>query len=142
MDIEAEIENMIGIQPANKGADMRKIHETILSAWPTCRLWYDNGKDSNGRTITNPTIGYGLFTIKYANGKTKDFFRIGMSATKTGISVYILGIKDKTYLSKTYADKIGKANVTGYCISFITLADIKAEILEAAIRYGLEYTND
>lgn len=133
---------MIGIQPANKGADMRKIHETILSAWPTCRLWYDNGKDSNGRTITNPTIGYGLFTIKYANGKTKDFFRIGMSATKTGISVYILGIKDKTYLSKTYADKIGKANVTGYCISFITLADIKAEILEAAIRYGLEYTND
>ena len=55
-----------------------------------------------------------------------------------GISVYILGINDKTYLAKTYGKKLGKASVTGYCIKFKTLKDINIEILEAAIRFGLK----
>ena len=61
-----------------------------------------------------------------------------MSANKTGISVYILGIKDKTYLAKTYGKKLGKANVSGYCIRFKTLKDINIDILEEAVRYGVE----
>ena len=64
-----------------------------------------------------------------------------MSANTTGISVYILGIKDKTYLAQTYGNKIGKAGVTGYCIKFKTLKDINIDVLEAAIRYGIESTN-
>jgi hypothetical protein len=75
--------------------------------------------------------------MKYADGKTRDFYQIGISANTTGISVYILGIDDKTYLAKTYGKKIGKASVTGYCIKFKTLKDINVEILEAAIRYGI-----
>ncbi len=82
-------------------------------------------------------MGYGSYTIKYADGKTKEFFQIGLSANKTGISVYILGIKDKTYLAKTYGKKLGKASVTGYCIRFKTLKDINIDILQAAIRYGV-----
>ena len=77
--------------------------------------------------------------MKYANGKTKEFFRIGMSANTTGISIYILGLADKTYLSKTYATTIGKASVTGYCIKFKALKDINIEVLETAIRYGAAY---
>ena len=61
-----------------------------------------------------------------------------MSANKTGISVYILGIKDKKYLAQAYGEKLGKASVTGYCIKFKTLRDINTDILEAAIRYGVE----
>ena len=61
-----------------------------------------------------------------------------MIANTTGISVYILGLDDKTYFAKTYGKKIGKANVTGYCIKFKALKDINIEILEAAIRYGFE----
>ncbi len=61
-----------------------------------------------------------------------------MSANKTGISVYIIGIKDKTYLAKTYGKKLGKASVTGYCIKFKTLKDINIDILKDAIRYGGE----
>jgi hypothetical protein len=64
-----------------------------------------------------------------------------LSANKTGISVYILGIKDKTYLAQTFGKKLGKASVTGYCIKFKTLTDINIDILEAAIRYGVEATN-
>ena len=41
-------------------------------------------------------------------------FQIGLSANKTGISVYILGIEDKKYLAQTYGKDLGKASVTGY----------------------------
>ena len=61
-----------------------------------------------------------------------------MSANTTGISVYILGIEDKKYLARAYGKKLGKASVSGYCIKFKTLKDINIEILEEAIRYGLE----
>ena len=74
--------------------------------------------------------------MKYADGKTRDFFRIGLSANTTGISVYILGIADKTYLAKTYREKLGKASVTGYCIKFKKLKNIDMDVLAAAILYG------
>lgn len=88
--------------------------------------------------MANPNIGYGFYTIKYADGTTKDFYQIGLSANTTGISVYILGLKDKTYLAKTYATKLGKASVSGYCIKFKTLKDINIDVLETAIKYGFE----
>ncbi|HMU43186.1 MAG TPA: hypothetical protein PKA80_07790, partial [Ignavibacteriaceae bacterium] len=56
----------------------------------------------------------------------------------TGISVYIMGIEDKKYLPETYRNKIGKASVSGYCIKFKKLKDINIDILEAAIRDGVE----
>jgi hypothetical protein len=99
-------------------------------------LWFDNGKNSENKTVSNPTIGYGSFTIKYADGKTRDFFQIGLSGNTTGISVYVMGMTDKTYLAKTYGKKLGKASVTGYCIKFKTLKNINIDVLEAAIRYG------
>jgi len=117
---------------------MQELHRIILEILPACKLWFSDGKNSEGKTVSNPNIGYGLFTKKYADGKTREFYKIGISANKTGISVYILGLKDKTYLVKTYGKKIGKASVTGYCIKFKTLKDINIETLEAAIRYGFE----
>src|SRR5262249_22192023 len=109
-----------------------------LKVLPKGKLWFSDGKDSNNKTVSNPTIGYGLYTIKYANGTTRDFFQIGLSANKTGISVYVLGIPDKSYLAKTFGKKLGKASVTGYCIKFKTIKDINTEVLEEAIRYGIE----
>ena len=76
--------------------------------------------------------------MKYADGTTREFYQIGLSANKTGISVYILGIDDKKYLAQTYGKDLGKASVTGYCIRFKTLKDINADVLEAAIRYRFE----
>ena len=76
--------------------------------------------------------------MKYADGKTKEFYQIGVSANTTGISVYILGIDDKKYLANTCAKKLGKASVTGYCIKFKALKDINLDILEAAIQFGIK----
>ncbi|MEO5929484.1 MAG: DUF1801 domain-containing protein [Candidatus Kapaibacterium sp.] len=142
MNVQEQINKYITSQPEPKRSDMQELHLLTLQVLPECKLWFDDGKNSENKTISNPTIGYGFHTIKYANGKTRDFFQIGMSANKTGISVYILGIKDKTYLARTYEKKLGKASVSGYCIRFKTLKDINLDILEAAIRYGFETQNE
>jgi hypothetical protein len=105
---------------------------------PKCKLWFLDGKNEKGKTVSNPNIGYGIQTIKYADGKTREFYQIGISANTTGVSVYILGIKDKKYLARTYRKELGKASVTGYCIKFKTLKDINIDILKAALRYGIE----
>ena len=141
MSIQEQIEEYITSQPEPKRSDMKVLHGIILDIMPACKLWFLDGKDDNGKTVSNPNIGYGLQTIKYADGKTREFYQIGLCANKTGISVYILGIEDKTYLARTYGNTIGKASVTGYCIKFKTLKDINIDILEAAIRYGVEATN-
>ncbi|HMH31498.1 MAG TPA: DUF1801 domain-containing protein [Puia sp.] len=142
MNVQEQIKKYITSQSEPKRSDMQELHRLILQVLPECKLWFDDGKNSENKTISNPTIGYGFQKIKYANGKTREFFQIGISANKTGISVYILGINDKTYLAQTYGKKMGKANVTGYCIRFKTLKDINIDILEAAIRYGVEAQNE
>jgi hypothetical protein len=114
------------------------LHRIILEVMPACKLWFLDGKNSENKTVSNPNIGYGLHTIKYADGTTREFYQIGLSGNKTGISVYILGIEDKKYLAQTYGKVLGKANVTGYCIRFKTLKDINVEILGAAIRDRVE----
>jgi len=138
MNVQEQIKNYISSQPEPKQSDMQALHRIVLQVMPACKLWFLDGKDSENKTVSNPNIGYGFQTMKYADGKTKEFYQIGLSANKTGISVYILGIEDKNYLAQTFGKKIGKASVSGYCIKFKTLKDIKINILEAAIRYGTE----
>ena len=141
MNVKEQIEKYITSQPEPKRSDMQELHKHILQVMPACKLWFLDGKDDKGKTVANPNIGYGIYTIKYADGKTREFYQIGLSANTTGISVYIMGIEDKKYLAEVYGKKIGKASVTGYCIKFKTLSDINIEILEAAMRYGVEATN-
>jgi Domain of unknown function (DU1801) len=142
MNIQEQIKEYIAGQPEPKRSDLKELHHLTLQVLPGCKLWFDNGKNSENKTVSNPTIGYGFYTIKYADRKTRDFFQIGLSANKTGISVYILGIKDKTYLAQTYEKNLGKASVTGYCIRFKTLKEINIDILEAAIRYGVTVSGE
>lgn len=136
MTIQEQIKEYIASQPEPKHTDMQELHRIIMELMPECKLWFLDGKNSENKTVSNPNIGYGLYTIHYADGKSRDFYQIGMSANTTGISVYILGITDKTYLSRMYGEKIGKASVTGYCIKFKALKDINLEILKTAIRDG------
>ena len=138
MSIQEQINQYISSQPEPKRSDMQALHRTMLQIKPKCKLWFLDGKNSENKTVSNPNIGYGFQTMLYADGKTREFYQIGLSANTTGISVYILGIDDKTYLAQTYGKKIGKASVTGYCIKFKTLKDINIDILESAIRFGFE----
>jgi len=138
MNIKEQIKAYIASQPEPKRSDMQALHRNILEIMPACKLWFLDGKNSENKTVSNPNIGYGLQTIKYADGKTRDFYQIGLSANTTGISVYILGIKDKKYLAQAYGKKLGKASVNGYCIKSKTLKDINIDVLQAAITFGVE----
>lgn len=141
MNVQQQIKKYIANQPEPKRGEMQEMHRVILGVKPTCKLWFFDGKNDEGKIVSNPNIGYGSYTIRYADGTTKEFFQIGLSANKTGISVYIMGIEDKKYLSLTYGKELGKASVTGYCIRFKALKDINLEILEAAVRFGFENQN-
>jgi hypothetical protein len=138
MNVPEQIEEYITGQPEPKRSDMQELHRLILQVMPAGKLWFLDGKNSENKTVSNPNIGYGSHTIKYADGTTREFYQIGLSANTTGISVYILGLKDKTTLAQMYGKKLGKASVSGYCIKFKTLKDINKDVLEAAIRYGFE----
>jgi hypothetical protein len=141
MNVHAQISDYMAAQPERKRRDMQALHDIILRLMPDCRLWFLDGKDERGRTVSNPNIGYGLQTMTYADGRTREFYQIGMSANTTGISVYIMGLEDKTYLAETYGRELGKASVTGYCIKFSTLRNINVAILEAAMRDGIAQTS-
>ena len=138
MNVQEQIEAYIISQPEPKRSDMQALHHLILEVRPACKLWFLDGKNSENKTVSNPNIGYGSYTIKYADGTTREFYQIGMSANTTGISVYVLGIKDKKYLARAYGEKVGKASVSGYCIKFKALKDINIDILEEAIQYGVK----
>lgn len=138
MTVKQEIKTYIASQPESKRSDMDTLHRRILKLMPGCKLWFLDGKNEDGKIVSNPNIGYGLQTMQYAGGKTKEFYQIGLSANTTGISVYIMGINDKQYLSTTYGKTIGKATVSGYCIKFKAVQDINLDILEAAIVFGVK----
>ena len=141
MSVKAQIEEYIAGQPEPKRSDMRALHRRILHVMPACKLWFLDGKDGDGKTVSNPNIGYGSYTIKYAGGKEREFYQIGVSANTTGISLYIMGIEDKKHLARAYGKSIGKASVTGYCIKFKALSNIDVDVLEAAIRDGVQATS-
>ena len=141
MKIQEQIKQYIASQPEPKRSDMQALHRLILQILPACKLWFFDGKNSENKTVSNPNIGYGFHTMQYADGKTREFYQIGMSANKIGISVYILGVKDKSYLARTFGKTLGKATVSGYCIKFRTLTGINVDVLQAAIRYGAEATS-
>jgi len=140
MNIQEQINAYIASQPEPKRSDMEALHKRILQTLPKGKLWFLDGTDDTGKIVTNPNIGYGLLTMKYADGKTKEFYQTGISANTTGISVYIMGLADKKYLSETYGKTIGKATVTGYCIKFKTLKDIHIDTLLSAIKDGVKQT--
>lgn len=136
MKTEEQIEAYFASQSEAKQGDLQLLHERILLLSPNGKLWFTDGKNEDGKVVANPNVGYGAYTIKYADGSTKEFYRIGLSANTSGISVYIMGLEDKSYLADTFGATLGKAKVTGYCIKFKALQDIDLDVLLAAIRSG------
>jgi hypothetical protein len=141
MNVQEQIEGYIASQPEPKRSDMQELDRVILKVNPAAKLWFLDGKDNEGKVVSNPNIGYGSRDHKYADGTISEFYQIGLSANRTGLSVYIMGIEDKKYLAETYGKDLGKASVTGYCIRFKSLKDINTDVLEAAIRFGFHAQN-
>ena len=141
MTILQRAQTYIDSQPEPKRTELQWLHDSIRQTWPEHELWFLDGKNEAGKVVSNPNIGYGRYTIAYANGSTKEFFRVGLSANTNGISVYVMGLPDKAYLAKAIGERIGKANVTGYCIKFKSLKDIDVDVLLEAIRIGFDVSS-
>ena len=132
-----QIAEHIASLPDAKQIEVQQLHDHMLSHFAKTKLWFLDGKDASGKVVTNPNIGYGSYTMHLAGGKTREFYRVGISANTGGISVYIMGHKDKNHLKEKYADSIGKATVTGYCIKFKKLNDIQLDVLTDAMKEGM-----
>ncbi|MEN9521713.1 MAG: hypothetical protein RL065_90 [Bacteroidota bacterium] len=140
MSTQQQVNQYINEQNEPKRADMLILHSMIQKIMPDCKLWFLDGKDDKGKAVTNPNVGYGSYFIKYANGTSREFYQIGFSGNTTGISVNIMGIEDKKHLINAYGKTIGKASVTGYCIKFKSLQDINFAVLQEAIQFGINAT--
>jgi hypothetical protein len=137
MNTQAQIHNYIAGQPEPKRDELRDLDRLIRRITPEAQLWFLDGRDETGKVVSNPNIGYGALTMKAAGGKTRAFYRVGLSANTTGISVYFMGLDDKQLLARTWGGRLGKASVTGYCVKFRSLKDIDLGVLEEMIRFGL-----
>lgn len=142
MNVKDQIKEYITSHFASKQNDMQELHRSILKINPKAKLWFLDGRNEAGKVVSNPNIGYGTQTMKLAGGKTREFYQVGLSANTSGVSIYIMGIEDKTFLIKTYGKKLGKASVTGYCIKFKGLKDIDMEVLLDAVRFGFANKNE
>ena len=141
MNVQEQTKKYIASQPEPKRGEMQTLNDLILRVKPDAKLWFLDGRNEEGKVVSNPNIGYGSYTMRLAGGKTREFYQVGLVANSTGISIYIMGIEDKKYLAQTYGKDLGKASVTGYCIRFKSLKDINIDVLEAAIRFGFEVSN-
>ena len=136
-NIQNKIDNYLLTLPEQKKNDIQYLSKIVLSYSPNCKLWFLDGKNEQGKVVANPNIGYGQSTIQYADGSRKEFYRIGLSASKTGISVYIMGLPDKIYLIDNFSSRLGKAKITSYCIKFKSLKDISLKVLEEVIQFAI-----
>ena len=120
--------------------DLKVLHSLLIEMLPDGPYWFMDGRNDENKIVSNPNLGYGKQILKYADGTTKEFYQIGISPNKTGISIYILGLADNKHIKKTYDKKIGKASVTTYCIKFKSINDINLELLKEAILFGINST--
>lgn len=137
MSVREQIDRYIAEQPAAKGEELRDLHRRILTISPDARLWFLDGRNDDGKVVSNPNIGYGSATLDYATGESKAFYKIGLSANTSGLSVYVMGLKDKRHLIETYGSRLGKAKVTGYCIRFRSVRDVDLGVLDEIIADAL-----
>lgn len=138
MSEQQQIEAWIALQPERRREDLAWLHGRIIAMSPGCRLWFVSGRNDAGKIVSNPSAGYGSHTRRYADGEVREFYRVGISGNTAGVSVYLMGIEDRTFLPRTYGAKLGKAKVTGYCIAFRSLKAVDVPVLEEAIALHLD----
>jgi hypothetical protein len=138
MNVQEQIDRYIAGQPQPKRGELEDLHRRIVGMSPYCKLWFLDGKNEEGKVVSNPNIGYGSTTRRYANGDRREFYQVGVSANTSGISIYIIGLDDKTYLSDTYGNRLGKAKITGYCIKFKSTKDVAIDTLEEIIANSID----
>lgn len=80
-------------------------------------------------------IGYGDFTYE-STKETVEWFKVGLAAQKNHFSLYVNAVEDGEYLSKSYADRLGKVKVGAASIGFKDLSAIDLGELRAMLEHA------
>jgi hypothetical protein len=103
-----------------KRSELQQLHDLIRQMLPNFEPVMISG-----------FMGYGQFHYK---GKSKacegEWFRVGLSANKTGISLYVCCGDENGYFPEQVKDRIGKASVGKSCIRFKKLADLNMDVVK------------
>lgn len=79
-------------------------------------------------------VGYGDIVQPRPRGRDVEWFAVGLARQKNHYSLYINAIEDGTYLTASYADRLGKVKVGASSIGFKTLDDIDLRVLDELLR--------
>ncbi len=83
-------------------------------------------------------IGYGDTVQQRPNGDPVQWFLVGLALQKRHLSLYVNAAEEGSYLSKLYAERLGKVKVGAAAITFRTAADLDptglAEMLARAAK--------
>jgi hypothetical protein len=79
-------------------------------------------------------IGYGAHHYRYATGREGDTFVIGLAERKNGLALHVTLAVDGKYLTESFADRVGKADVGKSCIRFRRLSDLEQKTIVALLR--------
>ena len=58
MNITEQINNYLATLTESKSTEMNALHQRMLFMLPDCKLWFLDGKDKNGKIVSNHKIGY------------------------------------------------------------------------------------
>jgi len=57
MTVQEQINAYMASQPEPKRSELQALHQRTLEVSPACKLWFSDGKNSDGKIIANPNIG-------------------------------------------------------------------------------------
>ena len=125
--------------PRSKQQELQEFIRIVAQVAPKEKAIFYDGKDKEGKVVTNPALGFGSYLHHFSDGRVEQLYRIGISPNATGFSIYVLGLMDKEILKTRFANSLGKAKVTGYCIKFKSLKDLDEKIVLVLIKFALYY---
>ena len=138
MPISEPFDLFLGQFNLNFHSEIQQIHSLILSLMPNGKLHFESGVSDNGKIIHNPTLCYGELDLPLSGGKTRKTFQIGLTSNATGLSIHVMGLRNKCSLKELMGHNIGKASITGYCLRMKTINDISLEALSEGLTKAIQ----
>lgn len=119
--------DFIGSLPPDVRDDVELLDAAITEAMPGQEKTLLEGKFWGGSD--QRIIGYGDYSYERSDGKTVEWFIVGLARQKNYLSVYVNAVDGDGYLAEKYADQLGKAKVGKATISFNSVEDINLDVL-------------
>lgn len=113
-------------------AGLSELDRLIVESMPgrSRRLWTGRFGGGTDQTI----IGYGDLVRPRPRGPDVDWFLVGLARQTNHYSIYVNAVADGAYLSKRYADRLGKVKLGAASIGFATLDRIDLTVLADLLR--------